>query len=83
MLRNHGAVCIGERFADAFYLVEELEEAVKMQVVARLLAGEKLDDTEKALQEELRKSGKKYPMFSSEHILAIVDLIKHDEQFLT
>lgn len=83
MLRQHGAVCIGNNFTDAFYLVEELEEAVKMRVVARLLAKEKPDDVEKELKENLRKGGKQYAMFSPEHILAIVDLIKQDEQFLT
>ncbi len=41
VIKNHGIVCIADKFADAFYLIEELEDAVKMAGFARLFARER------------------------------------------
>lgn len=83
VIKNHGAVCIGDNFADAFYLIEELEEAVKMAGFTRLLSQDKPNKFEQELKASLQHTAKVYSMFSPEHILAIVNLINRDEQFFT
>lgn len=78
VVRNHGVVSVADKFIDALYLIETLEEAVKVASVARLFKKEVLDDLDKALKEDLA-SDKSYLMFSEEHIRAIVDLVNKDE----
>lgn len=78
VLKNHGVVCIGNRFSDALYLIEALEEAVKVAAVARLFKKDILDDLDKGIQETL-VSDASYTMFSQGHIQAIVELVNKDE----
>lgn len=78
VIKNHGVVSIADNFNDALYLVEELEEAVKIVAVARLFKKEILDDLDKELKQTLIQDTA-YPMFSSGHIQAIVDLVNKDE----
>jgi len=78
VIRNHGVVSIGDKFIDALYLIEELEEAVKTVSVARLFKKDILDGLDKALKENLT-SEEAYLMFSEEHIRKIVDLVNQDE----
>lgn len=82
VIKNHGVVCIADKFVDAFYLIEELEEAVRMAGLARLFAKDKPNEFEQEFKKSLQKT-KAYEMFSQEHIFAIVNLINQDEQFLT
>ncbi len=82
VIKNHGVVAMADKFSDAFYLIEELEEAVKMAGLKRLFAKEKLNSFEQELKANLDRARKSYAMFSREHILAIVDLINQDEKFL-
>jgi len=77
-LKNHGVVAAGATFKDALHLIETLEDAVKVASVARLFKKEILDDLDKELKEDLM-AAKIYPMFSREHIQAIVDLVNKDE----
>ncbi|MCF7908326.1 MAG: class II aldolase/adducin family protein [Candidatus Omnitrophica bacterium] len=79
VLKNHGAVAIGDNFSDALSLVEALEEAVRTTAVARLFKKDILDDLDKSLKDTLTKNEISYPMFSKEHIQAIVDLVNKDE----
>ena len=79
VLKNHGVVAIADKFKDALYLVEELEEAVKVAAVARIFDKEILDNLDVALKENLTAGEAAYPMFSREHIQAIVDLVNKDE----
>lgn len=81
VLKNHGVVCIADKFKDALYLIEALEEAVKTASVARLFKKEVLDDLDKGLKENLSNTNT-YKMFSLEHIQAIVDLVNNDEFIL-
>lgn len=83
VIKNHGIVCVGDEFASAFYLIEELEEAVKMAGLVRLFNKDKPDKFDQELKTTLQQSGKIYPMFSQEHILTIVKLINQDQQFIT
>jgi len=79
VLKNHGAVSIADKFEDALSLIEALEEAVRTAAVARLFNKEALDDLDKPLKDNLTKNEASYPMFSKEHIQAIVDLVNKDE----
>lgn len=79
VLKNHGTVAMADKFEDALSLTEALEEAVKVAAIARLFNKEALDELEGALKDSLKKDEKSYPMFSKEHIQAIVDLVNKDE----
>lgn len=81
VLKNHGVVSIADEFKEAFHLIDSLEEAVKTASVARLFKKEILDDLDKSLKEDLT-TAIAYPMFSKEHIQAIVDLVNKDEFIL-
>ncbi len=78
VIKNHGVISVADKFSDALYLVETLEEAVKTVAVARLFRKEILDDLDKELKEILTQD-KTHLMFSQEHIQAIVDLVNQDE----
>ncbi|RJP29519.1 MAG: hypothetical protein C4533_00555 [Candidatus Omnitrophota bacterium] len=78
VLKNHGVVSIADNFKDALALVEALEEAIKSAVVARLFSKGNLSNAEEVIKERL-SSDKVYPMFSKEHIQAIVDLVNDDD----
>jgi len=79
VIKNHGAVALGKNFTEAVNLVEMLEEAIKVASIARLFHKEALDELDVALKQELTKNDTAYPMFSREHIQAIVDLVNKDE----
>jgi L-fuculose-phosphate aldolase len=81
VIRNHGAVAIGSNFTEALYLIETLEEAVRMTGLKRLFEKKKLNSFEERLREDLSSpiSKDKYEMFSTEHIKAIVDLVNKDK----
>lgn len=78
VVKNHGVVSVADKFSDALYLIEALEEAVKLATVARLFKKDILDDLDKEFKEGLSQD-KAYLMFSPEHIQAIVDLVNKDE----
>ena len=77
-LKNHGVVCIADTFKDALHLIENLEDAVRTASVARIFKKDILDDLDKELKETLTTQDI-YPIFSREHIQAIVDLVNKDE----
>jgi L-fuculose-phosphate aldolase len=79
VLKNHGAVAIGDTFESGLSLIETLEEAVKVAAVARLFQKDILDDLDSSLKDNVRKDDTAYPMFSRDHIQAIVDLVNRDE----
>ncbi len=79
VLKNHGVVAIADKFEDALSLIEALEEAVKTAAIARIFNKEALDNLDSALKEDLTRNDVAYPMFSREHIQAIVDLVNKDE----
>lgn len=81
VIKNHGVVSIADKYSDALYLIEALEEAVKTAAVARLFKKDILDDLDKGLKENLQQDDA-YLMFSKEHIQAIVDLVNKDEFIL-
>ncbi|MDD3087246.1 MAG: class II aldolase/adducin family protein [Candidatus Omnitrophica bacterium] len=78
VLKNHGAVALADKFCDAMSLIEALEEAVRTTAIARIFKSDILDDLDKALKSDLSLN-LSLPMFSREHIQAIVDLVNKDE----
>lgn len=82
VIKNHGVVVIADKFSDALYLIESLEEAVKLAATARLFKKEILDSLDKELKENLAQDNA-YLMFSEEHIRAIVELVNKDELIAT
>lgn len=76
--KNHGVVSVADKFSDCLYMIETLEEAVKVAATARLFKKDVLDDLDKALKESLSQDAA-YLMFSDEHIQKIVDLVNQDE----
>ncbi|MCX5700420.1 MAG: class II aldolase/adducin family protein [Candidatus Omnitrophica bacterium] len=78
VLKNHGTVAIADKFSDGLSLTEALEEAVRTTALARIFKKDILDDLDKATKDDLSKSIA-FPMFSREHIQAIVDLVNKDE----
>ncbi|MFH1856861.1 MAG: class II aldolase/adducin family protein [Candidatus Omnitrophota bacterium] len=81
VIKNHGAVSIANKFDEAFYLIEELEETVKIAAIARLFAKKDCGIFEKELSKNLIENQKPCDMFSKEHISKIVDLLNQDEDF--
>src|SRR3989338_2542693 len=77
-LKNHGVVCIADTFKDALHLIENLEDAVRTASIARIFKKDILDGLDKELKETLTTQDI-YPIFSREHIQAIVDLVNKDE----
>jgi len=78
VLKNHGVVAIGETLKEAFFLVQMLEDAVKVNAVAQLYSKKEEKQTESSAQENIPK----FEMFSDEHIKTIVDLVNENEDFL-
>jgi L-fuculose-phosphate aldolase len=50
VVKNHGVVCLGSDFKEALYLIEVLEESVKIAAVARLFNKKVCDKLDKALK---------------------------------
>lgn len=78
VLKNHGVVAIADAFSDCLHLIEMLEEAVRVAAVARIFKKEILDELDGQLKQTLTGE-QAHPMFSREHIQAIVDLVNQDD----
>jgi len=80
VIKNHGVVAIGESFTKALYLIEALEEAVRVAGVARIFQKEDRNVFEEELQHALTKplSPVVHKMFSPGHIQALVELVNND-----
>ena len=82
VLKHHGVVAIGENLKDAFFLVQTLEEGVKMAFIKDFYASREdgAQDTPKE-KEIIQTAGKKYKLFSEEQIKEIINLVNRDEKF--
>lgn len=82
VLKHHGVVAVGETLKDAFFLVQTLEEAVKVACIRDLYAQGRHGNTQvEKRNEEGRTGEKKYRLFSEEQIKEIVRLVNSDEKF--
>ncbi|MBI3602235.1 MAG: class II aldolase/adducin family protein [Candidatus Omnitrophica bacterium] len=96
VLKNHGVVAVGDDLFNAFVLIQELEEQVKMDLVnvhylqksAGSGSGIASWAPPPSVDPPVRQhpsppadfSGKKYKLFSKEQIEAIVKLVNNDSQ---
>lgn len=82
VLKHHGVVAIGESLKDAFFLIQALEEAVKIACIKDLYMGRKsgqvATEESKSVSEP---NSKKYKLFSPEQIKDIVGIVNSDEKF--
>jgi len=77
VLKNHGVVAIGDNLLGAFFLIQALEEAVKMESLRRTFSGNVKE--EKSHQQNPAKA-KRFKLFSPEQIKTIVELVNTDEK---
>ena len=92
VLKNHGVVAVGDDLFNAFVLIQELEEQVKMDLVdvhyRDVSAGDPGGESSAARRNEHGRVpqgagpavGKKYKLFSKEQINEIVRLVNADAQ---
>ncbi|HOW36157.1 MAG TPA: class II aldolase/adducin family protein [Candidatus Omnitrophota bacterium] len=83
VLRNHGAVAMGNTLFDCFLLIQGLEEAVKIDVISRLYKAEStaVSQQSPAVSHQATGQGsqtKKYKLFSKEQMDEIVKLVNND-----
>ena len=83
VLKHHGVVAIGETLKDAFFLVQTLEEGVKMAFIKDFYASCQCEtqNFKPKVEEITQASSKKYKLFSEEQIKDIVALVNRDEKF--
>jgi len=80
VLRNHGVVAMGPDLFRAFVLIQELEEQVKMDLVAVHYKSSVEKQNFVSVQENEIQNVKKYKLFSQNQIDEIVKIVNSDEQ---
>ena len=81
VLKNHGVVCLGETFKQAFSLIELLEEQAKVNMLIKSRAMEKIPPGEVKEQPASKiKSSQRYKMLSKEHSQRLTDLVNSDPE---
>ncbi|MGE5279155.1 MAG: class II aldolase/adducin family protein [Deltaproteobacteria bacterium] len=81
VLRHHGVVAIGPSLRDAFFLVQTLEEAVRVAVIRDLYASKGASAQPQKEKESGAVGGRTYKIFSPEQIAEIVRCVNADEKF--
>jgi L-fuculose-phosphate aldolase len=83
IIKGHGTVAIGKTLQEAFLFTDLLEEAVHCQFFK-----ERISDTVGAGKDAAAKqsqgtpaTGERYPLFSKEHMAALVERANQDAQF--
>jgi len=81
VLKNHGTVAIGNTLFDCFLLIQGLEEAIKVDAVARIYkTASSPSGNTKETSTTVFGNGKKYKLFSKEQIDEIVKVVNADAQ---
>ncbi len=79
VLKNHGTVAVGNNLFDCFLLIQGLEEAIKVDVIAKIYKDGSSEA--RAPQSTVLGAGvKKYKLFSKEQIDEIVKIVNADAQ---
>ena len=86
VLKHHGVVAVGETLKDAFFLVQALEEAVKIAFLRDFYLSQSVAPCEtnrpyRFVSQEGAVGNKKYKLFSTEQIEEIVKLVNADAKF--
>lgn len=77
VLKNHGVIAVGDTPMSAYFLIESLEETIKMLLTAKIFGNPnpiKTDDYNKDVT-----SSEAYAMFSPQHIEEIIKLVNNDD----
>ena len=78
VLKDHGAVSVGEDFKSAFSLIELLEEQTRVNLVLKSTVPRSQSTVNSP--QSIVHSEKKYELLSKEHIERLVELVNNDEQ---
>lgn len=81
ILKHHGVVAVGETLKDAFFLVQTLEEAVKIACIKDFYTGVKAASAAAGTKVCADASQKTFDLFSVEQISEIVRLVNADTKF--
>ena len=81
IIKGHGTVAVGKNFQDAFLLTDLLEEAVHCQFFKERLNGAAAPNGVRADAAITAVRAECYPLFSREHMQALVDEANQDTQF--
>jgi L-fuculose-phosphate aldolase len=82
VLKHHGVVSIGETLKDAFFLIQTLEEAVKIALIKDFYRSQtRTGESHQDQKQVLPSSSKKYELFSEDQIKEIIRLVNADEKF--
>ena len=81
ILKGHGTVAIGKTFQEAFLLTDLLEEAVHCQLYQGEDSAGRGLVTQTAQGERPVQEGKRYELFSKEHMIALVESANGDVDF--
>lgn len=81
IIKGHGTVAIGKTFQDAFLLTDLLEEAVHCQFYKEGVGASREAAIQPAQSERTVANGKRYELFSKEHMTALVKSANGDADF--
>ncbi len=81
IIKGHGTVAIGKTFQDAFLLTDLLEEAVQCQFFKDGVGASRGAASQPANNERPVADGKRYELFSKEHMIALVESANGDGEF--
>jgi L-fuculose-phosphate aldolase len=87
IIKGHGTVAVGKDFQQAFLLTDLLEEAVRCQFFKERAgaAGDDLTRSPERAQARIETiacpRGEAHPLFSRDHMVALVDIANDDPQF--
>lgn len=81
VLKHHGVAALGDDLRQAFFLIQTLEEAVKIACIKRMFSASSRDAQKTSSREAGSAVSKKYKLFSEDQIKDIVSLVNADEKF--
>jgi L-fuculose-phosphate aldolase len=83
IVKGHGTVAIGKDFQEAFLFTDLLEEAVHCEFFKERLGGPVVVPSVAVAQSSTAQNGTRLPLFSKQHMQALVDNANQDAQFRT
>jgi L-fuculose-phosphate aldolase len=81
IVKGHGTVAIGKDFQEAFLFTDLLEEAVHCEFFKERLGGPVVVPSVAVAQSSTAQNGARLPLFSKQHMQALVDNANQDAQF--
>ena len=81
IVKGHGTVAIGRDFQEAFLFTDLLEQAVHCEFFKERLGGPVVVPSVAAAQSSTVQNGTRLPLFSKQHMQALVDNANQDAQF--